>query len=346
MSVAAEHLRTLPTKLGAFRIVAVIGQGGMGIVYRAVDRRTHEAVAIKTVTLNREFDLGGIRREIHTLQRLDHPGVVRIVDSGVHQGIPWYAMPILEGETLATRHHRLWREATRRKSDQSATRVLDPRRIADDPTTETPLPDFLEGPLSVPEGEKPQAACGQLKMVLDVARGLSSTLAYVHGEGVVHRDLKTANVFLCGGDEPKLIDFGLVWRFGGAASREVLDDLSTNVAGTAGYMAPEQIRGELVDARADLYALGCVLYELLTGRLPFGTEGAATRQQHLEGTPIPPSLLVDGIPRDLESIVLRLLEKRPDRRFGHAAELVPLLEALGARPALWEQAYQPRAYVY
>ena len=346
MSVAAEHVRTLPTRLGGFRIVEVIGQGGMGIVYRAVDRHTNEAVAIKTVTVNREFDLGGIRREIHTLQRLDHPGVVRIVASGVHDGIPWYAMPILEGETLAARHHRLWRDTSRRIADQSATRVLDPRRVHHDPTTESPSPDFEGGPLTVHEGIKPQAASGQLKMVLDVARGLSSTLAYVHGEGVVHRDLKTSNVFLCSGDEPKLIDLGLVWRFGGAASREVLDDVSAHVAGTAGYMAPEQIRGELVDARADLYALGCVLYELLTGRLPFVDQGPTARQQHLDGVPIPPSLLVDGLPRELEAIVLRLLEKRPDQRFGHAAELVPLLDALGARRAPWEHEYQPRAYVY
>ena len=210
-----------PRRFGPYTAAGVLGAGGMGVVYRAVHTTSGERVALKTVAVGSEHELASIRREIHTLRRLRHPGVVRIVAEGVCDGVPWYAMDLLEGETLRTRLER-----------------LSARDLGGPP-----------GPL-------------------DLLLRTAEVLAFVHSEGVVHGDLKPENIFLRPGDRPVLVDFGLAWRVPGPLGREVLEDLS-RVTGTPAYMAPEQIRGEPIDARADLYALGCILFELLAGRPPF-----------------------------------------------------------------------------
>lgn len=292
VSVAAAE----PERFGRFRVLSVLATGGMGVVHRAVDERDGAGVALKTLSPRRapsEFDLGGLRREILALQRLDHPGVVRIVAAGVRDGVPWYAMPLLEGQTLAA-----FGRALRSGADSS-------------------LPD---------------AAFGRLGDVLTLARRLAATLAFLHGEGIVHRDLTPANVFVEAGEHPRLLDFGLFRRFAGDEGRESLDDYSHG-GGTAGYMAPEQARGELADARADLYALGVILYELVTGRAP----GAPS---------VAPSTWVRGLPHAIDAMIVRLLAVDPADRFGHASELVPILAAHGARAADWEARFAPRDYLY
>ncbi|MDC0744858.1 serine/threonine-protein kinase [Polyangium mundeleinium] len=177
--------------------------------------------------------------------------------------------------------------------------------------------------------------------LLTLIRRLCAPLAYLHGEGLVHRDLKPRNVFLQDDDRPVLVDLGIATRFGGAAGREELD-IGT-WAGTLAYMAPEQLQGELVDARADLYALGCILHECVTGKPPFVAPMSVVRAQHLDHPPSPPSLHNPAIPRELDTLILRLLAKVPEDRLGYAVDVGAALVALGAK-AEPEAPLQPYLY--
>mgnify|MGYP003342198915 CR=1 FL=1 len=164
----------------------------------------------------------------------------------------------------------------------------------------------------------------------------------------MHRDLKPENVFILAGDVPVLVDFGLVANFEGASGREALE-LAGATMGTPAYMAPEQVRGEVVDARADLYAVGCLLYELITGRVPFlASNTLELVGKHLLATPQRPSELVTGVPPALDELILRLLAKNPRDRIGHADDVAAALIALGADA---DHGYStapppPRAYLY
>jgi serine/threonine protein kinase len=144
-----------------------------------------------------------------------------------------------------------------------------------------------------------------------------------------------------------LVDFGLLARFGGSISREVLD-VSVLSAGTLGYMAPEQIRRQFLDARADLYTLGCMLYEVVTGRPPFvAALPAQLLDQHLHSEPDAPSSLAEDVPPELDELILRLLRKDPRDRLGYASDVARVLDQLGARE--WDEARplpQARSYLY
>ncbi len=149
----------------------------------------------------------------------------------------------------------------------------------------------------------------------------------------MHRDLKPSNVFVTPDGLPVLVDFGLVAIVGVATGREVLDE--TRIAGSVKYMAPEQIDGELLDPRTDLYALGCVAYELLTGRAPFVGDISDVVNQHHRSAPAPLSKLVTGVPEELEQIVMRMLEKTPRDRLAYAADLAARAARLGAQAPRW-----------
>ena len=227
--------------VGPYRLLGVLGQGGMATVYRAEHIETKERVALKTVRRQSETHLASIRRDIHALSRLCHPNIVRVLDHGMSDGRPWYAMELLEGETLADHVDRLW--------TPSATPGSEPR--------------------SAPATASRPVAGGQLDWVLTFVRHLCEPLAFLHThpECIVHQDLKPQNIFLVDGYTPKLMDFGISLRLADPTGRAVAE--VPDVAGTPLYMAPEQIQRRVVDARTDLYALGCILYELLTGSPPF-----------------------------------------------------------------------------
>ena len=164
------------------------------------------------------------------------------------------------------------------------------------------------------------ACAGQPQRVLSLIEALAGALHTLHTLGFVHADLTPGNVLLRTPDEPVLIDFGAAAR-AGSWGRE----------GTAGYVAPERLRDEAWDSRADLYALGCIWYELVTGQPVFASDrDEGLHRQHLSAAPVPPSELVSGFPAELEALLLRLLAKQPEQRIAHAASL---LAALGAAPA-------------
>ena len=307
---------------GRYRILDLLGFGGMGIVYRSTAEGSGEVVALKTVRVQEPGAVASIRREIHALSRVRHPGVVRILEQGVEAGCPWYAMDLIEGQTLHA-----YLEATRQSAGEAEPLRADPRALS----------PFLRESLSV-------------------LQKLSSTLAYLHGWGLVHRDLTPLNVMVRPDDTPVLVDFGIVLE-SAFAGRDVLRRADV-AGGTSAYMAPEQILATPVDARADLYAFGCILYKAVTGRPPFMEATVpALLGQHVNVAPVPPSALVAFVPPRLEALILRLLAKRARDRIGYAEDVEAALAGIladdpGAPPraraeSLAQPSFgRPRPYVY
>jgi eukaryotic-like serine/threonine-protein kinase len=158
---------------------------------------------------------------------------------------------------------------------------------------------------------------------------LCPTLAFLHGEGLVHRDLKPDNILISESGWPILVDFGLAISFAGETNRETLI-VEHGAAGTLNYMAPEQIAAESIDARADLYSLGCILYELLVGHPPFvGSTTTEVVRAHLHAEPVPISKFRPDIPAEIDDLVIRLLIKDPGRRPGHADIIATILSHYG-----------------
>jgi serine/threonine protein kinase/predicted ATPase len=323
--------------LGPYHIHGVLGHGGMGVVYRARHKTTGEAAAVKTVVAQTQALLHRIRREMHALGRLRHPGLVRIIDTGVEEGMPWYAMELLEGPTL----HAIMRAVTAETvAEGEGSASLEATR----PTGGGPEAAPAEQPAASITASRPPGP-RDLAGFLTLVSRLCSALAYLHGEGIVHKDLKPGNVLLRPDGDPVLVDFGLASRVG-TGSREILEVLD-RIEGTPAYMAPEQIRGEYADARVDLYAVGCILYAGVTGRRPFE---AATRDAlmhaHVHTPPVPPRQLVPEVAPALDGLILRLLAKHGRERLGHATDVVAALAGLGAHPGDWLARWPPRDYLY
>ncbi|HWO22673.1 MAG TPA: protein kinase [Kofleriaceae bacterium] len=197
-------------------------------------------------------------------------------------------------------------------------------------------------PPSAPAGPGP-VAC-DLPRMLPILRGVCDALAFVHGEGVVHRDLKPDNIFIKTGELPVLVDFGLATHVG-ADGRDVLEHIG-GVAGSIGYMAPEQLLGELLDARCDLYALGCILYRLVTGRLPFEGAPWQVMAAHLMDAPAPAGRLVK-LPPALDELIFGLLVKDRDQRVGSAEAVDSVLAAIGGARCPWPVPLpEPQPFLY
>jgi len=344
-----------PTTIGRYQIRGVLGRGGMGVVYDAEDE-TGRRVAIKTVLGLRQRYVSAVRREIRALLRLHHQGIVSVLDEGIVDGAPWYAMEYLEGLSMRVSRHEegLHALAAAHKVDGPPTQVTSAPTVTHAgggfsvAVQVTMAPDVAATPSAGwRHGTSPSQGTGTggrigvrvhdpiepgaLPHVLRVARRLCRALDYLHGEGLVHRDLKPDNVIVRAGGWPVLVDFGLVTWTMGRLSRESVDDVSTIGAGTAAYMAPEQVQGEPVDARVDLYALGCILYELIRGQPPFiGDSVAALLHQHVRVAPEPLRMAMAWLPVELDELVLSLLAKRRQDRPGHAASVATALARIGA----------------
>jgi len=298
------------TAMGSFQIVERIAEGGMGALYRARDPATSRMVALKTTRRGSRAETAGLRCEGAILRQLQHPGIVRILAHGRHEGRPWIALELLEGRTLQDEVEALWAGAPHRHA-AGARRLDGTPTVSLRPAAQAPSP-----PTAVPaRSGRPLAGGGRLGHVCAIAGELAAILDHVHARGLVHRDVKPANVFLRAvNDGPArvtLLDFGLACR----ASRTGARGHSALCVGTMQYAAPEQILGDPVDGRADIYALGCVLYQLVTGVCPF--EGPTSRvlaREQVSRAPLAPSLLVSRLPAPIEELIMEMLAKEPDQR--------------------------------
>lgn len=255
----------------------------MGRVWRACGP-DGAVVALKSVPTQESGRRAALRRELAVLSRLQHPGVVQLLDVGEDSAGPWYTMQLLDAPTLTT-----WMAGNR-----PAVVALDVSTLATDGAR---LP-----------AAGPGAPVADARGFLGVLERLARTLAFLHGEGLVHGDLKPSNVMVADG-QPILVDFGLAARVG---------SVEGIAGGSAPWMAPERIEGERIDGRADLYALGAIAYEGLTGTRPFtGADVAAVLHAHLYEHPPRP----EGVPSDLCDLLLALLAKDPRDRPGWADEV-------------------------
>jgi hypothetical protein len=277
------------TRLGPYEVVASIGAGGMGEVYRARDTRLNRDIAIKVLPASFASDSERrerFEREAQAIAALSHPNIVAVHDTGTHDGQIYLVMELLQGETLR---------------------------------------DRLKG--------GPLPARKAIEIGVQIARGLAAA----HARNLVHRDLKPENVFLLADGHVKILDFGLARAVGtGTGASEtvrVVTDPGT-VMGTVGYMAPEQVRGQAIDQRADLFALGAVLFEMLTGQRAFRRDTPAeTMTAILNDDPPAPGAGRAGLSPALDQIVAHALEKNPNERFQSARDVAFALESLSGSGA-------------
>jgi serine/threonine protein kinase len=287
----------------------------MGIVLRGRDPRDGSLVALKTVRSPSGADAASMRREITALRQMSHPGIVRLVADGSWNGMPWMAMELLRGQVVREEIEWFWGNGSEARFGPRPG----PRDSDDLPTMPArPQGDGRRG-VRPAWTARPLAAAGRLRDVIAIVVQLCHALDYVHALRLVHRDVKPANVFLGDDGRVTLLDFGLVCPargpFAACATAEIC-------VGTMEYAAPEQIRGESVDSRADIYSLGCVMYELVTGRRPIDVSSSRD--------PAAPSELVSGVPRQLEALLLAVLAPRADDR-PSAGEVAETLARIAGR---------------
>jgi serine/threonine protein kinase/tetratricopeptide (TPR) repeat protein len=350
-----EEITTRESIAGC-EIVRELGRGGMGVVYlvRMPDGRE---VALKTVLGLEPAIAQRFRTEISLLGGLSHAHVVDVIAHGVENEMPWYAMTFIDGEPLDQhlRQHKVAR-ALGHRSDRVLVETLDfpdalgtcetailaaelPATTVDPPAAHEALLSTAyqdpTGPLSPGPSRAPERTATREvditaeKPIWTWLGHIAQALCYLHGQGVVHGDLKPGNVLVDAAGQAILMDFGLSTRMDARITGETLETAGIP-AGTAAYMAPEQIQGKPVDARTDLYALGCMMYEAATGERPFVRDSAlGLLRAHLFEKPQAVSTRVDGLDEALAHLIMRLLEKDPRQRPGYAQTVVHHLAEAG-----------------
>lgn len=279
---------------GRYLLEKPIGEGGMGIVYRARDNTTDQVVAVKIIREHIACETRAVKRflrEAEAAGRLNHPGIVRIFDEGTDVE-HYLVMEYVEGVTIrewVRTFGRSWR------------------------------------PIVLLLGE------------------VLGALYHAHSRGIIHRDIKPENIVVTTDRHAKLMDFGLARPL---TSPGATITQSGAIVGTVAYMSPEQAGGKRGDERSDLYSLGVVAYELLTGKRPFsGDSPMQTLLKHIQEDPMPPRRHNPGLPEALEDVILRLLCKKPDERFASAAEAWEAFYACVQAPAAPAPSRRPQPEV-
>ncbi|MCU1228637.1 MAG: Serine/threonine protein kinase with repeat [Acidobacteria bacterium] len=278
------------THFGPYEVISLLGEGGMGQVYRGRDPRLGRDIAIKILAKESAHDKDALirfEREARAIASLSHPNILSIHDFGDHEGTFYVVTELLNGETLRERIGSIplsWREA------------------------------------------------------VDIGASIAEGLAAAHAKSVVHRDLKPENIFLTADGRLKILDFGLAQTDPLLAGQgdeatvptQVFQTAPGTVVGTIGYMAPEQLRGESVDATADVFSLGCILFEMVTARRPFQRgSGAATIAAILKED-IEHDALAEVAPQEFQRIVEVCVEKAPGARFQSSRDLALTLRAMAS----------------
>ena len=261
-----------PSRLGRYDITGTLGQGAMGIVYRAHDPLIERVVAIKTVACAglpekeaEEFEQRFFR-EAKSAGKLNHPNIVTIHDIGRDGDLAWIAMELLDGRSLR---------------------------------------DILDAGAGL--------SC---ERAIEIAAAVADALAFAHAGGIVHRDVKPANIMVLANGSVKIADFGIAQLPGGSLT------LAGSVLGSPKYMSPEQVIGHKADGRSDIFALGTVLYEMLTGQPPFAGDNLhATMYQVVHKAVPAPSEVCAGLPPAIDAIVARAMAREPAARYQDAAEM-------------------------
>jgi len=279
-------------RISHFRIVEKLGAGGMGVVYKALDTRLDRPVALKFLPENMVQDsqaLERFRREAHAASALNHPGICTIYDIGEQDHRPFIAMEFIDGETVRQHIHG------------------------------QPLP---------------------LEEIFELGIQVADALDAAHTEGIIHRDIKPSNVFVTKRGQAKILDFGLAKLVAkdllslnpeDSSSKATQEPLSIVgiISGTPAYMSPEQVRGDDLDSRTDIFALGLLLYEMATGRQAFsGRTGGAIIESILTRTPTSVRTLNPQVPLQLEEIINKCLDKDRNLRYPTAAAVRSDLQQL------------------
>lgn len=280
--VVSDDLGIKPT-VGRYEILGELGQGAMGIVYKARDPKIQRLLAIKTIRFSDEFEEEKIKevkdrflREAEIAGKLSHPSIVSIYDVGEDYELTYLAMEFLEGENLQ-RYCR-------------------------------------------------KGALFPLRKVLYVVAEVASALNYAHTQGVIHRDIKPANIMLLKDGHVKVTDFGIAKAVSSSQTKSGI------VLGTPNYMSPEQINGHALDGRSDIFSLGVVFFELLTGQLPFqGKTLTNLFYQITQGSHPSVRSINPKVPKPCEQIIDRALAKEPEQRFQSAGELSKYLNAVALK---------------
>ncbi len=266
------------SQLGRYEMISELGQGAMGVVYKARDPLIDRVVAIKTINLGlaleeKEEYEGRFYQEARAAGRLNHPNIVTIYDVGKSGNIAYIAMEFLQGNELR---------------------------------------DLLREERNLP-----------VEQIVDIVAQVAEGLAYAHQHGIVHRDIKPSNIMLIRDGRIKITDFGIARMASSAVHTQ-----TGMVLGSPKYMSPEQVLGKEIDRRSDIFSLGVMLYEMLTGGSPFVGENVnAIMYQTLNLVPPPPSTLNASVPDMLNFIVAKALAKGVEDRYQNALDLARDLRA-------------------